>query len=67
MAAVARSGKTSSEVKKDRLEADRINMSEDTDGRQEKEKNRFGFIFKLVIIGDTVRIKLTIGYYTLTK
>jgi len=53
MAAVARSGKTSSEVKKDRLEADRINMSEDTDWGQEKEKNRFGFIFKLVIIGDT--------------
>ena len=68
MAAVSRTGKTSASVKmkRARLEAERSKIHARMDlngGREEtdmcedkREKNRFDFIHKLVIIGDQVRI-----------
>ena len=64
MATVSRTGRTSASVKKARLEVERSKMSarmgldygcEETKLNEEmKKKNRFDFIFKLIIIGDTV-------------
>ena len=66
MAAVSRIGKTSASVKKASLKSERstITAQKDfNDGREEsdkyeeiKKKNRFDFIYKLVIIGDLVSI-----------
>ena len=66
MATVSRPGGTSAAVKKARLEAERSRMSarigleygcEDTKINEgTKKKNRFYFIFKLNIIGDTVSV-----------
>jgi hypothetical protein len=64
MATVSKTGRTSAAVKKARLEAERCKMSarmglddgcEETKINEEmKKKNRFDFIFKLIILGDTV-------------
>ena len=66
MATVSRAGRTSTAVKKARLEAERSKMSarmgldygcEETKTNEEtKKKNRFDFIFKLIIMGDTVSV-----------
>ena len=65
MAGVRRNGRTSAAVKKARLEAERskvilrMDELENTEKIEEyKKKNRFDFIFKLYITGDTVSLSI---------
>jgi len=59
MAAMYRTGRTSTKVKKTRLDTERLKLSSLIDTKESfteedggKKKNRFDFIYKIVIIGD---------------